>query len=144
MFQVKHIMNTQVVCIPLTHSVDEAMQLMVDCHLDTLPVVDEEGKPVGLVTSSALLDFVFHCWPGQPHLSHYMKTPCPIVEKEDPWAKTAEQLRSEKVRTLPVTEKGKVVGTISSEDLLRTMQKARTLVREVLAEQRPENASSWT
>lgn len=142
MFQIKHIMKSQVVSIPLAQSVDEALRLMVEYHLDTIPVVDENGKPVGLVTSSALLDFVFHCWPGQPQITHYMKTPCPTVDKEDPWVKAAELFRSENIRSLPVTEQGQLVGTVSSEDLLRTIHKARSLVREVLAEQRPEKSAA--
>ncbi len=70
-----------------------------------------------------------------------MKTPCPTVDKEDSWSKAAELLRSENLRTLPVTEGGKLVGFVHVEDLLRTIHKARALVREVLAEQRPEKAA---
>ncbi len=59
MFQIKHLMNTQVVSISPTAPVDEAMRRMVQYHLDAIPVVDEHGDPIGLVSSSALLDFVF-------------------------------------------------------------------------------------
>jgi len=142
MFQIKHIMNTQVVSIPPTESVDEAMRRMAEYHLDALPVLDEKGQLIGLIASSALLDFVFHCWPGEPRLTHYMKTPCPAVDKEDSWSKAAELFRAENLRTLPVTEDGRLVGFVSVEDLLRTIHKARSLVREVLAEQRPEKAAS--
>lgn len=142
MFQIKHIMNTQVVSIPVDQSVDEAMRLMVQYHLDALPVVDAQGTPVGLLTTSALLDFVFHCWPGEPRLKNYMKTPCPMVDKEDSWAKAAEMFQQENIRTLPVREGNHLVGTVSAEDLLRTIYKARSLVREVLAEQRPEKSNA--
>ncbi|MCS7303889.1 MAG: CBS domain-containing protein [Thermoguttaceae bacterium] len=141
MFQIKHLMSTQVVSISPNSSIDEAMARLVQYHLDAIPVVDPEGKPIGLVTSWALLDFVFHCWPGQPRLSQYMKTPCPSVDKEDSWSKAAELFRSENLRTLPVTEQGRLVGFVSAEDLVRTIHKARSLVREVLAEQRPEKAA---
>ena len=141
MFQIKHIMSAQIVSIPQTASVDEAMGQLVQYHLDAIPVVDEQGAPIGLVSSSALLDFVFHCWPGQTRLSHYMKTPCPRVDKEDSWSKAAELFRTENLRCLPVTDQGRLVGIVSAEDLLRTIHKARSLVRAVLTEQRPEKAA---
>ena len=69
------------------------------------------------------------------------KTPGPSVDKEDSWSKAAELFRTENLHCLLVTDQGRLVGFVSAEDLLRTIHKARGLLREVLAEQPPEKAA---
>lgn len=137
MFRVKHIMSARVVSVSAGETADEAIRLLVQHHLDTLPVVDEAGNVVGAVTSDGLLDLVFNCWPAENRVANYMTPGCPSVEIEDDWLRAADLLRSENLRTVPVTDGGRLVGTVSSHDLLRTIRDARSLVREVLAQQQP-------
>ena len=53
--QIKDHMKKSVVAIPITTTIGEAAALIVKKHVGILPIVDELGKPVGLVRVGDLL-----------------------------------------------------------------------------------------
>jgi predicted transcriptional regulator len=53
--QIKDYMKKNVVSIPITTAIGEAAAVIVEKHVGILPVVDEQGKPVGVVRLSDLL-----------------------------------------------------------------------------------------
>jgi len=53
--QIKDYMKKKVVSIPITSTIGEAATVIVEKHVGILPVVDEQGKPVGVVRLSDLL-----------------------------------------------------------------------------------------
>ena len=58
--QVRGVMTKNVVTATLQTSVSEAIQLLLHKRINRLPVVDDEGKLVGIVTREDLLKAVFH------------------------------------------------------------------------------------
>ena len=57
-FSVPQIMQSDVVTIPSTSSVREAAQLLTTGSLHAVPVIDEDEKLVGIVTSTDLVSFL--------------------------------------------------------------------------------------
>lgn len=53
--KIKEIMTRELITVPENVSVEEALKLMIEHKIDRLPVVDENGKLVGLITMSDLL-----------------------------------------------------------------------------------------
>jgi CBS domain-containing protein len=53
--QIKGYMKKNVVSISITTTIGEAAAVIVEKHVGILPVVDEQGKPVGVVRLSDLL-----------------------------------------------------------------------------------------
>jgi CBS domain-containing protein len=53
--QIKEYMKKNVVSIPVNTSIGAAAALVVEKHVGILPVVDEQGKPVGVVRLKDLL-----------------------------------------------------------------------------------------
>jgi CBS domain-containing protein len=53
--RIKEYMKKNVVSIPRTTTIGEAAALIVEKHVGILPVVDDQGKPVGVVHLSDLL-----------------------------------------------------------------------------------------
>jgi CBS domain-containing protein len=135
MFSAKHIMNSRVLTIGPEDTVDDAIGLMVDQQVAGLPVVDENGNLVGTVTNRDLLELVMDCWAAKDRVADYMSPDACRVDKDDHWIKVADLLRSTDLRTVPVTDAGQLVGTVSCDDLLRAIRNARRLVRDVLAQQ---------
>ncbi|AEH25052.1 IMP dehydrogenase [Pyrococcus yayanosii] len=52
---VKELMTRDVITVPESVEVEEALRIMVENRIDRLPVVDREGKLVGLITMSDLV-----------------------------------------------------------------------------------------
>jgi CBS domain-containing protein len=53
--QIKDYMKRNVISIPITTTIKGAASAVVKMHVGTLPVVDEHGKPVGVVSLGDLL-----------------------------------------------------------------------------------------
>jgi CBS-domain-containing membrane protein len=58
---VSHIMTRDVVCARPDLGVPALTKLLVDHHIGCVPIVDERGRPRGIVTK---LDLVERTWPG--------------------------------------------------------------------------------
>ncbi|BAA29380.1 IMP dehydrogenase [Pyrococcus horikoshii] len=52
---VKELMTKEVITVPESIEVEEALKIMIENRIDRLPVVDERGKLVGLITMSDLV-----------------------------------------------------------------------------------------
>ena len=52
---IKNCMKTKVFSIPSTATIRQAAALVVERHIGLLPVVDEQGKPIGIVRLGDLL-----------------------------------------------------------------------------------------
>jgi CBS domain-containing protein len=53
--RIKEFMKKNVVSIPIKTTIGEAAAVIVEKHVGILPVVDEQGKPVGVIRLSDLL-----------------------------------------------------------------------------------------
>jgi len=85
-----------------------------------------------------LLELAFDCWTEKDKVRRYMSTKLCQVKEEDDWVDVADLFRSRLIRRVPVSRDGKLVGIISGHDLLHTIQDARRLVRQVLAQQQAQ------
>jgi CBS domain-containing protein len=68
---VRHYMTTDVVSALPQTPLPELARMMVDAHIHRIPVIDERGRPVGVVSSTDVLaavarDWLRSSWPGRP------------------------------------------------------------------------------
>lgn len=145
------LMTRRIVTVRPGTTLVEAIGLMLERHVSGLPVVNEEGKLVGLLTEGDLLhrvetgtDTVRFGWLyslfGQGWLAgRYVQTHGRLVRDamtEDvhtvgPEASAEEVVRimeTRRVRRVPVVEDGRPIGMVSRPDLLRALGAA--LARE--------------
>jgi len=143
---VRDIMTTDVLTFGPDDGVEQAMRALLDRNIDAAPVVDDEGKVVGLLSNGDLIvqeselhfptvmtflggTFEF----GQKHfeqelrralgskVSEVMSTK-PIVCKDDDTIERAATLMHEHdVSRLPVVRDGRIVGIVSRNDVLRAI-----------------------
>jgi len=139
MFKAKHIMRGGVLTVHAHDTVDHAMALMLEHAIAGLPVVDEDGNLLGVISEFDLLDLVCDCWPLQDRVAHYMSAETCVVDQDTDWVAVADLFRASGLRVLPVTHQGRLVGVISRRSLLQTILSARRLVREVLAQSAGES-----
>lgn len=147
MLKVKDIMTKDVVSVTRETTVLELAKIFAEKHISSLPVVDDAGSLVGIVTETDLVeqdkslhiptvisifDWVIYLESDRKFEKELKKmtgkkvgdiySPEPLtVSADDPVARVADIMSSHKVNALPVVEAGRVVGIVARIDLIRAM-----------------------
>ena len=121
--------------------VDLAASVMDWRHIRHVPVEDEEGRLVGLVTHRALLRLLTRRTQAETAnpltVREIMKTDPVTVSSTTPTLEAMELMRSNKVGCLPVVDDGQLVGIVTSYDFLDAS--ARLFREQLGASTRPAN-----
>ena len=162
--QVRTIMSSPVITIEPRTTIHTAVEKLLQARLSALPVVNEKGELLGIISESDLLHRIeigtqktrphwlaFLLGPGpsandytQAHARYVdeIMTPDPVCidvdASLDDVVKTMEQ---HKVHRLPVLSKGHMVGIVSRADLLRALirsDNAQSSPQEPIADARIE------
>jgi CBS-domain-containing membrane protein len=147
MLQARDIMTREVITVSTETPVSQLSKILEHRNIGGLPVVDADGRLVGIVTQSDLVDRVrelelppavnildFHFYLQIP--SHLFKrvekmlgttvadvmTANPItVSPDTPVSQVAALMAKQRIHTLPVMEGGKIAGIIGKMDLVRAL-----------------------
>ncbi|MGC6486206.1 MAG: glutamate-cysteine ligase family protein [Planctomycetota bacterium] len=121
--QVGQFMTTDLFTVHPEDVVDLAASLMDWRHIRHVPVEDNDGKLVGLVSHRSLLRMV-----GKG-MSGVERAPVPVkdimiqepicVTPTTPTLEAIEHMRTHRIGSLPVVEEGRLVGIITERDLIR-------------------------
>lgn len=147
MILVADVMAHNVLTLMPGHSVKHAAQMMLDHKVSGVPVIDGDGRLVGILTEGDLLrrvefglgaprgdawaranwaegnarDFVrSHSW----RVGDVMSTPVATVSEQMPLSEVAILLGTRGIKRLPVVRDGKLVGIVSRADLLKSIASA--------------------
>lgn len=121
--KVKDKMVRNVVTVNADVSIKEALNLMRTKDCRRLPVLDNKGTLVGIVVEHDIEKVL--CRPGG-----YPETPVSwamsykyvfIVNPEDDIVSAAKLMLDKKISSLPVLDEGKIVGIITSADMLQVV-----------------------
>lgn len=121
--QVGQFMTTDLFTVHPEDVVDLAASLMDWRHIRHVPVEDNDGKLVGLVSHRTLLRLVGQGMKGSKSSSvavkDIMKLDPVTVTTSTPTLEAIELMRKQKVGCLPVVDAGRLVGIITERDLIR-------------------------
>jgi acetoin utilization protein AcuB len=135
--RVSELMSRDVATVGVADSCGEAVARMVRRKIRHLPVVERDGRLVGVVTDRDLRHRLF-----EPRVmkeigtvsvdqilktvpvKDIMSTPVVTVGPQDELETAARTMLEDKVGSLPVVENGRVVGIITETDLLRQIVRA--------------------
>jgi CBS domain-containing protein len=138
---VRDVMSTQVVTVRPQARVKEAIQLLDDHRITAMPVVDDQGLLVGVVSEADLLrgalmpDRRTHEIPveieGRTNtltVSDVM-TPRPMsVTADTDLAVAASVLVDRVIKSLPVLDDGRVIGMVSRRDVIAVLARRDPLI----------------
>ena len=110
----------------------DALKLMESCGSRHLPVVNDEGQLVGIVSdrdcrlalnSPTALRYTWQDEEVTQRTSVMaMMTPAPItIEKDAPIQQAAEMMLTNHISALPVCDNDRLIGIVTSSDLLRQL-----------------------
>ncbi len=118
--------------------IDLAANLMSWQHLRHVPVEDDSGRLVGLVSSRALVRIIaegLYDRGGDPvSVSHIMKSNLVTVTPDTPTLEAIEKMKAHKVGCLPVVQGDRLVGIVTERDLINV---AAQLLEQQLREPNP-------
>ena len=139
---VEQFMSTDLFTVRPDDLVDLAASVMDWRHVRHVPVEDEQGRLVGLVTHRALLHLFSHGLPSpaeQPlTVREIMKTDPLTVSSSTPTLEALATMQNNKIGCLPVVDDGRLVGILTSYDFLAA---AARIFREHLGESNPANTT---
>ena len=138
------VMTRDVVTVPPHASIRHVAKLLASRHISGLPVLEESGKLVGMVTEGDLLtysgtpgerqawwldmlaegfdiapDYLEVVQAEREKVRNVMKTDIVSVTETAPVREIARLMTEKKVNRLPVLKSGKLVGIIARSDLVR-------------------------
>lgn len=147
MVKARDIMTRKVISVSPETEVTKATKIMLDNSINGMPVVDSEGRLVGIICQSdliaqqkqlplpsvfTLLDGVIPLFSQKNLESEAQKimattvfkamTPDPVtISPESSLEEIAKLMVDKKLHTLPVIKQGKLIGIVGKEDVLRTI-----------------------
>jgi CBS domain-containing protein len=149
----KHVMNPHVISVPVDWTIEELAQFLIDKAITGAPVVDANGKFVGVVSLTDIVrhdslaelelradephDYYMHGWedrlaPEDISSFHVEEKPqayvrdimTPLIFKVDESTsiqEIADTMIGGRVHRLLVTRAGKIIGIVTTMDLLKVI-----------------------
>jgi CBS domain-containing protein len=136
--RVQDVMTTDVVCVPKTSSYKDLVKLLATRRVSAVPVVDDRGHVLGVVSEADLL--LKQEQPARPLIrllsaprrrregakaqatvaAELMSRPAVTIDPQATLAAAARRLHASGVKRLPVVDAGgRLVGIVSRVDLLK-------------------------
>ena len=115
-----------------TASIDDGLHLMRERKVRRLPVLDEWGKMVGIVSDKDLLHaapspatslsvYELHYLLAKLTIKQVMSSPVVTVTMDTPLEEAARIMADQKIGGLPVLDKGELVGIITETDIFKIL-----------------------
>lgn len=123
--KVAELMSESVVTAEPHHSTEHTRKLLDNNKISTVPVVDSDGQPVGVVSAT---DLAHDLKAGSP-ISAIMTTKVYVVPKYEDVSIAARVMRNHKIHHVVVTHEKKVVGILSAFDLLKLVEDHRYVAK---------------
>ena len=147
MLKAKDVMTNDVITVTRETSVRDLALLFTERHISSVPVVDDNGDLIGIVSESDLIeqdknlhiptvvsifDWVIYLESDKRFEKELQKMTAQTVGEiyseevfsvgpETPVSEVADIMSSKKVHAVPVVEGSRLVGVVARIDLIRTM-----------------------
>ena len=127
---VREVMTSPAITVTEYTTAREALRLLGECQITALPVVDDDGIVVGVVSEADLLALVPDGPQSDPmrpdvpvtrRIRELMTHPAVTVGADSEVIEAVKLMRSTVMKSLPVVLNGRIVGVVSRSDLVRVL-----------------------
>jgi CBS domain-containing protein len=115
------IMTTDLVTVRPDASIEDAIETLLNQRISGLPVTDDDGHLVGVITEFALLAVTYDKRVKNHTVSQHMTREVITVDINDPVSRIADLCIVHRVRRVPVMQDGRLIGIIARRDVLRAL-----------------------
>lgn len=113
------IMNNSVVSVDSSVSATDAAKMMEDTDVGAV-IILENGSPIGIVTDRDFaIKITAHSYPIDTPVRRIMSAPLISVDSSSDVWEASDLMSARNVRKLPVIDDDKVVGIITSSDIVK-------------------------
>lgn len=132
MVKAKDIMSTTVTTVHEYANVMEVIKLLVEHNVTGLPVVDDEGRLLGMVTEKDILMLLLY----DPNVkgktvTDLMTTEITHFDENENLMSIFESLVRSNFRRVPILSEGRLVGIVSRRDIIKFLSaKAKKVQKE--------------
>lgn len=123
--KISDLMSEKVMSATPHQTVGHIREVMQSHSINCMPVVDTDGAPVGIITSTDVLRAEKD---GAP-ISQFMTEKVFTVPQYGDVSLAARIMRNHKIHHVLVTHEGQLIGIISSFDLLRLVEDHRFVMK---------------
>jgi len=120
---IQDIMTRALITVNLSTTALQVAKMMEQGGIGAV-LVQDNGNPVGIVTDRDYATRIAaNDLPLSTAVENIMSTPLITINHDEPISAAAERMTSKKIRKLAVTENGKMVGIVTSTDLVTQLAK---------------------
>ncbi|MDW8049139.1 MAG: CBS domain-containing protein [Nitrososphaerota archaeon] len=130
---VRDVMTRSVKTVRVDSTVREAVQKMNKFDIGSIVVMDDK-KPVGIITERDIMrKIVEQCVdPSLVKAGDIMSHPLITTDPNKSVEEAARLMAGKKIKKLPVVEDGKLVGIVTSMDIMNAAPKLASLLQELI------------
>ena len=118
MYQVKDVMTDRVYAVRADATIDDAISLLLDHQVSGLPVVDDRGLLIGVITELDIIDLVYNADIESSIVLEYMTRDVSSLDDDAPLDDAARFFCNNTIRRIPIVRDGLLVGVLSRRDLI--------------------------
>ena len=120
---VKDIMTTALISVNPTTTTFQIAKMMDQGGIGAI-IVKDNDDPVGIITDRDFaVKIAANNLPSDTPVEKTMSSPLITINHSEPISAAAEMMSSKKIRKLAVSENGKIIGIITSTDLVNQLAK---------------------
>ena len=117
--KIDRIMNNSIVSVDSSVSATDAAKMMEDTNVGAV-IVLENGSPIGIVTDRDFaIKITAHSYPIDTPVRRIMSSPLISIDSNSDLWMASDLMSSRNVRKLPVIDDDKVVGIVTSSDIVK-------------------------
>ena len=122
MIKIANLMNTTIISAQKHDSIAKIRSIFSEKKISSVAIVNGENEPIGIVSPKDLVNTEH---PNEAPVSSVMKSKVHVIPQYNNVDIAARIMRNKKVHHLLVTHEKKLVGIISSFDLLKLVENKR-------------------
>ncbi len=121
MLKARDVMTKDVITISPDATLADAIELLVAKEISGMPVVDANGKVIGIISEKDILNFIFSGNLRNTKVKEAMSTNIISFTSDTDIDKISLCISENRIRRVPIIDEGKLVGIVSRRDIIRVV-----------------------